>query len=52
MNIEEVVKRIGNQNIKDFFLFMRGQTVGIINNEEDYYESDVNTFIRIKNIKI
>lgn len=46
MNEKELIKRIGKKNLDKFFIFMRGQTVGIINGQYDYYEQDVEHFIR------
>jgi hypothetical protein len=46
MNEEELIKKIGKKNLDKFFIFMRGQTVGIINGQYDYYECDVDTFLR------
>lgn len=45
MNLEEVTKKIGKENLPSFEKFMRGQTVGLINGEYDYYEWDVEKFV-------
>lgn len=49
---KEVVEKIGEENWEKFQRFMFCQTVGITKDgEEDYYETDVDRFIRqIKNI--
>lgn len=45
MNIKKVERTIGIENMKYFFEFMRGQTVGINRNGEiDYYDCDVERF--------
>lgn len=48
MNEEELIKKIGRENLDKFFIFMKGQTVGIINGRYDYYEQDVENFMRAK----
>lgn len=46
MNKEEVIRKIGKKNWKNFSKFMNGQTVGIRKDgKTDYYECDVNNFI-------
>jgi hypothetical protein len=49
MNQKEVEQRIGKEKLDKFYIFMRGQTVGIINGVYDYYECDVKNFERIQN---
>lgn len=46
MKKEEVVGLIGEGNWSLFLEFMYGQTVGVKDGEEDYYESDVKRFCR------
>jgi hypothetical protein len=46
MNKAEVIKRIGKKRWKEFCEFMVGQTGGIVNGEFDYYECDVENFLR------
>lgn len=43
---EEVLQKIGKKNWGKFADWMCGQTVGIKDGELDYYEWDVNRFIR------
>ena len=46
MNIDEVETIIGQENLNNFMVFMKGQTVGIDERGlVDYYEIDVQTFI-------
>lgn len=42
--VEELCKKHG-KSIEDFGKFIRGQTVGIVGGELDYYECDVENFI-------
>ena len=46
MKEKEVIKKIGKENWNEFTKFMYGQTVGYDNGVFDYYECDVNRFIR------
>ena len=48
MNEKEVEKRIGRDKMPLFLNWMRGQTVGLKDGEADYYDDDVNRFIRYK----
>lgn len=41
MNIEQVTKLIGKDNLNDFYDFMKGRTIGYTNKIEDYYDNDV-----------
>lgn len=45
MNIDEVITKIGQDQLNDFMKFMNGQTVGIKNGVIDYYEADVESFL-------
>lgn len=47
MNEQEVKQKIGLQNWERFCQFMQGQTVEIKGDTLDYYEYDVQQFIRI-----
>ena len=47
MKAEEVKEKIGIENWDDFTKFMAGQTVGFDKGIIDYYECDVERFIRI-----
>ena len=46
MNEEQVINKIGKEKWEDFLEFMKGQTVGFDKGIIDYYECDVNNFIR------
>lgn len=46
MNIDEVITKIGQERVQEFMEFMEGQTVGIKNGMIDYYEQDVESFLR------
>ena len=46
MNKKQVIKRIGQRNWDAFLKYMSGQTVGYREGEVDYYEVDVERFIR------
>jgi len=46
MLIKEVIERIGEERLDDFFKFMCGKTIGFDNGVEDYYECDVEIFER------
>lgn len=43
---EEVLQKIGKKNWSVFTKWMCGQTVGIKDGELDYYEWDVDRFVR------
>ena len=46
MNIDEVITKIGQDNLEKFMKFMNGQTVGISSiGTLDYYPQDVEAFI-------
>lgn len=45
MNRKEVIKKIGKENIFAFWKFMEGQTIGMKDGEDDFYEQDVNNFL-------
>jgi len=48
MNIKDVEKQIGKKNMKKFDDFMRGQTIGILDDGSfDYYVQDVEKFKRV-----
>lgn len=47
MREEEVIKLIGKKNLKAFFNFMRGKTIGINSDGSfDYYDCDVKQFVK------
>jgi len=49
MNEKEVIKKIGKNRWKEFCEFMVGQTVSCYpNGETNYYECDVDNFMRKK----
>jgi len=49
VRIQEVIKKIGINRLQEFYRFMRGQTVGCYKDGEiDYYEQDVENFLRSK----
>ena len=46
MNINEVIDKIGEDKLKDFEKFMRGQTIGMNDDGSyDYYPQDVDRFM-------
>lgn len=47
MNKEDVINKIGKGNWSNFCKFMAGQTVGFQNGVIDFYEHDVDKFIRL-----
>lgn len=49
MKKSEVLKRIGEDRWNEFQKFMTGQTIGWTNGEADYYEQDVENFMRKPN---
>ena len=51
MILKHVLEIIGKKNKQKFMNYMRGQTVGMIGNEFDYYDWDVQRFCRLNNIK-
>lgn len=46
MRKAEVIKKIGQERWKEFCDFMTGQTVSWSDGETDFYERDVNNFLR------
>jgi len=46
MTLLEVEKKIGKSKMKSFQKWMYGQTCGLVNGLPDYYEGDVNQFIK------
>jgi hypothetical protein len=47
MTIQEVIDRIGICRLQEFYRFMKGQTVGLNDDESiNYYECDVENFLR------
>ena len=48
MNIDEVITKIGQDNLNDFMKFLDGQTVGIKDGLIDYYEYDVEKFLSLR----
>ncbi len=46
MNEAEVIKRIGKSNWKKFCKWMYGQTMGLKDGKPDYYECDVEAFVK------